>query len=181
MKATALLLTLGATVLQGAGMDVFDAVRNDQHLVLSNFLDQTGDANARDERGHTLLILAAYNGSGKSVDLLLKRGADLNLQDGMGTALMAASFKGFRPIVQRLLEAGAHVDERNGIGATALMFAAMTGKLGIVSLLMDWRANATARDERGLDAKRLAEQQGNTEMLKLLDSRRKKKFKADAH
>ena len=103
------------------------------------------------------------------MDLLLKRGADTHLQDGMGTALMAASVKSFRPIVQRLLYAGAGVDERKGIGATALMFAALTGKLSVVSLLMDSKADTSARDQRGLSAKRLAEQQGNTEMMRLLD------------
>lgn len=44
--------------------------------------------------------------------------------------------------MQRLLEGGAKVDQRNGVGATALMFA-----------------------------RRLAEQQGNDEMIKLLDKR----------
>ena len=149
---------------------IFDAARNNQTAVIARYLNQKGDPNKRDDRGHSLLILAAYNGSLESVDLLLKRGADTHLQDGMGTALMAASVKSFRPIVQRLLDAGARVDERNGIGATALMFAALTGKLSVVSLLMDSKADTSARDQRGLDAKRLAEQQGNTEMLGLLET-----------
>ena len=174
MKSILLFFALSMGLARAAGSDVFEAARNNQATVISHYLDQKGDPNKRDERGHSLLILAAYNGSLETVDLLLKHGADLHLQDGMGTPLMAASFKGFRPIVQRLLEGGARVDERNGIGATALMFAAMTGKLGVVTLLMDWRADAAARDQRGLDAKRLAEQQGNAAMMNLLDSRPRK-------
>ena len=86
----------------------------------------------------------------------------------MGTALMAASFKGSKPIVQRLLAAGAKVDDRNGVGATALMFAAMTGKIDVVRTLLNHRADSKATDQRGLDARQLAEQQGNDQMVNLL-------------
>ncbi len=174
MKLTFFFLVLSVSLARGADPDVFEAARNNQTKVISHYLEQKGDPDKRDERGHSLLILAAYNGSVEAVSLLLKHGANTQLQDGMGTALMAASFKGFRPIVQMLLASGARVDDRNGIGATALMFAAMTGKLGIVNLLMDWKADAAARDQRGLNARRLAEQQGNTEMVGLLDGRAKK-------
>ena len=174
MQRALVFFAISMGLLRGAETNVFDAARNNQSAVIGRFLDQKGDPNSRDEKGHSLLILAAYNGSTESVDLLLKHGADPHLQDWMGTPLMAASFKGFRPIVLRLLEAGARVDERNGIGATALMFAAMTGRFEVVSLLMERRADAGARDERGLDAKKLAEQQGNVEMMKLLESRGKK-------
>ena len=137
MKYALLIVATSIGVHAAEAPSIYDAARNNQSAVVSQFLDHKGDPNQRDERGHSLLILAAYNGSLETVDLLLKHGADPQMQDGMGTALMAASFKGFRPIVQRLLEGGAKVDQRNGVGATALMFAALTGKLSIVNLLMD--------------------------------------------
>jgi ankyrin repeat protein len=74
----------------------------------------------RDPNGHALLILAAYHGSLEAVDLLLAKGAHPNLQDNMGTALMAASFKGYAPIVRKLIASGAKVDDRNGTGASVL-------------------------------------------------------------
>ena len=151
------------------GSDVFTAARNNQIGEVAGFLNSKGDPNQRDEKGHSLLILAAYNGSLETVDLLLKKGANPHLQDGMGTALMAASFKGSKPIVQRLLAAGAKVDDRNGIGATALMFAAMTGKIDVVRTLLNHRADSKAIDQRGLDAKQLAQQQGNDQMVDLLE------------
>lgn len=155
-------------VLSAAGPEVFDAARNNQVVVLKPYLASKGDANARDDSGHTLLILAAYNGGKEAVDLLLKSGADVNLQDRMGTPLMAACFKGDLAIVNRLLSAGAHVNDRNGIGATALMFAALTARFEVVQVLRKHSADVDAVDERGLTARKLAEQQGNDGMVKVL-------------
>ena len=155
-------------LLFSAGDNVFDAVRNNQVAAVKTYLDQHGDPNRRDEKGHPLLILAAYNGSLESVDLLLQRGADPHMQDGMGTALMAASFKGSTQIVRRLLRAGARVNDRNGIGATALMFASLTGRFETAKLLLNYKADAAAVDQRGLDARKLAEGQGNEPMVRLL-------------
>ena len=67
----------------------------------------------------------------------------------MGTALMAAAFKGHKNIVNRLLAGGAKVNDRNGIGATALMFASMTGRFEVVRILMNHKADVNVRDERG--------------------------------
>ena len=164
-----ILILLGFSWTFAAAADVFDAARNNQVADVTSYLNDKGDPNRRDEKGHPLLILAAYNGSLETVDLLLKKGANPNLQDGMGTALMAASFKGSKPIVQRLLASGAKVDDRNGVGATALMFAAMTGKFDVVRTLLNHRADSKATDQRGLDAKQLAEQQGNDQMVNLLE------------
>lgn len=167
-----LILFLSLSVAFAADDAVFTAVRNNQLPAVQAYLDQKGDPNGRDEKGHTLLILAAYNGSLETVDLLLRRGADSHLQDGMGTALMAASFKGFTPIVRKLLATGAKVDERNGMGATALMFASLSGRFAVARLLMNHRADVAAVDQRGLDARKLAEGQGNAPMVQLLDGKR---------
>lgn len=167
MKTVCCLLMLVSCLR--AEVDIFAAVRNNQVDAARSYLNGRGDPNKRDAKGHTLLILAAYNDSIDTVDLLLKNGADVHLQDGMGTALMAAGFKGSREIVKRLLAAGARVDERNGIGATALMFAAMTGRVEVVKMLLKHRADIEARDSRGLNAKQLAEQQGNAPMVELLE------------
>ena len=170
MRSLIILFSLSSAF--AADNDIFAAARNNQAPAVQTYLDQKGDPNRRDENGHTLLILAAYNGSLETVDLLLKRGADCHLQDGMGTALMAASFKGFTPIARKLLASGAKVDERNGIGATALMFASLSGRFEVARMLMNHRADVAAVDQRGLDARKLAEGQGNEPMIKLLDRKR---------
>lgn len=156
------------TGLAAAEPGPFDAARTNDTAVLKRYLAGKGDPNRRDPNGHTLLILAAYNGARESVDVLLKNRADVNLQDGMGTALMAASFKGDIAIAQKLLAAGARVNERNGIGATALMFAALTARVETVRMLLKYRADAGALDQRGLSARGLAEQQGSDETAKVL-------------
>jgi len=167
-----LLIPASAILLAAAGPELFDAARNNQVAILKPYLESKGDPNARDEGGHTLLILAAYNGQKDAVDLLLKYGADVNSQDRMGTPLMAACFKGDKAIVDRLLKAGARVNDRNGIGATALMFAALTAQFEVVQVLRKHSADVDVVDERGLTARKLAEQQGNDEMVKVLENHR---------
>jgi uncharacterized protein len=168
MRAFLLVLAL-ATSLSAAGETAFDAARNNRIPELRSYLTTGGDVDGRDPNGHTLLILAAYNGSLEAVDLLLAKGAHPNLQDNMGTALMAASFKGYAPIVRKLIASGAKVDDRNGIGATALMFASMSARFEVVKILLKHQADVRATDSRGLTAKSLAEGQGNEKMLKVLN------------
>ena len=63
-------------------------------------------------------------GHEQMVEMLLKRGASVNLQDGKGyTALTAAAFRNHSSIVRRLLQAGAQSDLRTVYGHTALFMA----------------------------------------------------------
>ncbi|MBC7925521.1 MAG: ankyrin repeat domain-containing protein [Bryobacteraceae bacterium] len=95
---------------RAAEPDLFEAARNNDTGVLKKYLEAKGDPNRRDPKGHPLLTLASYNGSLEAVDLLLKQGAEPDVQDGMGTPLMAASFRGYLAIAKRLLAAGAQVN-----------------------------------------------------------------------
>ena len=139
------LLTISVSFAGNA--DVFNAARNNQVAAVATFLNQQGDPNLRDEKGHPLLILAAYNGSLETVDLLLKRGANPQLQDNMGTALMAASFKGSKPVVQRLLAAGAKVGEHQRRCANAVAIVDL--RSGSQKALHDWLGTfETCRHQR---------------------------------
>jgi hypothetical protein len=64
---------------------------------------------------------AAIAGRAEAVELLIKRGADVNLagQDG-GTALHGAAFLGHEKVVESLLRAGATVNVANKSGSTPL-------------------------------------------------------------
>ena len=93
------------------------------------WLNGGGDVDARDEDGSTLLMIAAFHRREPNVEMLLRRGAAVNLQTpGAGlTALMAATLKGDTAIVRRLLEAGAATGLRSGHGETALQIAKRKG------------------------------------------------------
>ena len=66
------------------------------------WLEGGGRADATYERGGvsglTLLMGAAFNGHERVVELLIRHGADINLQDSNGlTALMLAAIDGHEP------------------------------------------------------------------------------------
>ena len=73
----------------------------------------------------------------ESVKMLLDSGADINALGGFhGTALNAASSRGYVEIVHLLLERGAHMHTTSSYG-TALEAASSSGRIEIVQLLLD--------------------------------------------
>jgi ankyrin repeat protein len=90
---------------------------------------------ARDSTGRTALIEAVFGGHKDAVELLLKRGAEVNGQDADGwTALMEAASKGRTQIVKQLLAHGADVDVSSYNGCTTLRVAAR-GNAELATLL----------------------------------------------
>ena len=77
----------------------------------------------------TLLMLAAANGEEIVADLLLKRGAQVGLQDSNGTtALLEAAQMGHVQVMDMLLKRGAEVSLANNDGVTALTAAILHQK-----------------------------------------------------
>ena len=78
---------------------------------LTGFVDHGLPVDVADERGNTLLMLAAYHGHATTVTALLTRGADVDRLNERGQAPLAgALFKGEDDVVRVLLEAGADLD-----------------------------------------------------------------------
>ena len=71
-------------------------------------------------------------------------------------------------IAQRLISAHCDVDARNGAGQTALMMAAMFGRIDVVKLLVSSGAKLELSDRAGNTALSLAQQQANPQMIGLL-------------
>lgn len=87
---------------------LFDAARNGDTQLLSSALDAGVPVNLTNNKGDTLLNLAAYLEREETVAMLLARGADTERVSDMGfTALVCAVFRGNEPIARALLEAGA--------------------------------------------------------------------------
>jgi ankyrin repeat protein len=90
---------------------VFDLARFGATEELTAYLDAGVPANLTNDKGDTLLILAAYHGHPEAVAALLERGADpARVNDRGQTALAAAVFKQSGETVRRLLTAGADPD-----------------------------------------------------------------------
>ncbi|WP_159471151.1 ankyrin repeat domain-containing protein [Dyadobacter sp. 3J3] len=130
-------------------MGIFDAARNNNVVEIKSCLKYT-EINARDGRGSTPLILAAYYNNAEAAEALLIAGADIELCDRMGnTALMGACFKGYIRVAQLLIHYGASVETVNGNEATALTFAATFGHDALIELLLANGANPLKKDLSG--------------------------------
>jgi ankyrin repeat protein len=97
-------------VIELAGR-VFDLARGGHTDELAAYVDAGVPVNLTNDKGDTLLILAAYHGHPDTVAALLDRGGDPGrINDRGQTALAAAVFRQSTDIVTRLLAAGADPD-----------------------------------------------------------------------
>jgi uncharacterized protein len=97
-------------VIALAGL-VFDLARGGRTEELVAYLDAGVPANLTNDKGDTLLILAAYHAHPDTVAALLDRGADHGRVNDRGqTALGAAVFRKCTEAVERLVAAGADPD-----------------------------------------------------------------------
>ncbi|KAA0153563.1 hypothetical protein FNF29_02952 [Cafeteria roenbergensis] len=111
------------------------------------------DWNNAAEYGSTALVLAAERGHKDTVELLLDRGADIEVKDRYGsTALVLAAERGHKDTVELLLDRGADIEVKDRYGSTALMFAAECGHKDTVELLLDRGADPEAKTTAGKSA-----------------------------
>jgi uncharacterized protein len=110
-------------VIELAGL-VFDLARAGSTEELAAYVDAGVPVNLTNDKGDTLLILAAYHGYPDAVGALLDRGADHSRANDRGqTALAAAVFRQSADVVRRLMAAGADPDAGGpSARATAIFF-----------------------------------------------------------
>lgn len=146
------------------------AVREKSDRVVEVLLMQAQlDINARNGAGETALMLAALQGRLELAQRLIQQGASIS-QDGWNPLHYAAT--GPEPkIVALLLQRGAPIEARSPNGTTALMMAAGYGSEQSVTLLLAQHADATTRNERGLNASDFARLAGRESLTKRLESR----------
>jgi ankyrin repeat protein len=94
-------------VIELAGR-VFDLARRGDTEALASYVDAGVPVNLTNDKGDTLLMLAAYHGHGDTVRALVTRGADPGRANDRGqTPLAGAVFKKEPDVVRALLDAGA--------------------------------------------------------------------------
>ncbi|RBQ19689.1 ankyrin repeat domain-containing protein [Spongiactinospora rosea] len=87
---------------------MFDLARAGDTDTLAAYVDAGLPANLTNEKGDTLLMLAAYHGHAATVRALAERGADPGRANDRGqTPLAGAVFKKEPEVVRALLDAGA--------------------------------------------------------------------------
>ncbi|MER6113900.1 MULTISPECIES: ankyrin repeat domain-containing protein [Streptomyces] len=87
---------------------IFDMARSGRTEELVAYVDAGVPANLTNDRGDSLVMLAAYHGHADAVRALLERGADVDrINDRGQTPLAGAAFKGDTEVVKALLQGGA--------------------------------------------------------------------------
>ncbi|WP_031173634.1 ankyrin repeat domain-containing protein [Streptomyces durhamensis] len=118
--------------VQQLATKVFDLARHGDTDTLAAYVDAGVPVNLTDDRGDSLVMLAAYHGHLDAVIALLDRGADANRVNGRGqTPLAGAVFKGEDEIVRTLLAHGA--DPAAGT-PSAVEAARVFGRQGLLEL-----------------------------------------------
>ncbi|MFD0775065.1 ankyrin repeat domain-containing protein [Streptomonospora algeriensis] len=86
---------------------VFDFARRGETETLAAYLDAGVPVNLTNDKGDTLVMLAAYHGHARTAALLCERGADVDrLNDRGQSPLAGAVFKGEDEVVEVLLDHG---------------------------------------------------------------------------
>ncbi|MET8473708.1 ankyrin repeat domain-containing protein [Streptomyces sp. NPDC006422] len=111
---------------------IFDLARRGETEALVGYVDAGVPADLTNDRGDTLVMLAAYHGHAAAVRALLERGADANRANDKGqTPLAGAVFKGADDVIRALLDGGA--DPAAGT-PSAVDTARMFGRADLVEL-----------------------------------------------
>jgi ankyrin repeat protein len=126
---------------------------------VGNFLRIGYSPDTANAQGVPIVCVATRNGHKKIVELLLERGADVNVlsQDRGNSPLMEAAVRGDDLSVRRFLEAGANPNLVSKSGQTALMLAIGEGHKEIVRVLIEYRADLAIKDSLGMTARKYAE------------------------
>ena len=148
-------------MLKNLNKDLLNEAKQGNAKGVEKLLAGGAYADARDEEGHTPLMIAAANGNAEMAKILLRYGADPNADaKGRETVLIYAVFGGRADIVKMLLEKkrGANVNGKTKRGFTALMAAAAEGKTEIAKILLEQKEiSVNARTSYGWTALRYAE------------------------
>ncbi|MGX1674957.1 ankyrin repeat domain-containing protein [Streptomyces sp. NPDC055400] len=111
---------------------IFDLARRGESEQLAAYVDAGVSPDLTNDRGDSLVMLAAYHGHAEAVRALLARGADADRANDRGqTPLAGAVFKGADDVIRALLDGGA--DPEAGT-PSAVDTARMFGRAELVEL-----------------------------------------------
>lgn len=130
-----------------SGVGLLAAIESESIANVTAELDNGAPVDFIGEMGTPLQMAVAHNNI-PIINLLLARGATVDLQNQSGETALGIAILNLRPsIVQRLLDVGANANHRDGEGYTLLHLAASGGSLSIVEKLLQAGATVDAMKE----------------------------------
>lgn len=139
-------------------------------------LENGANGNVLDDQAYDLITIAAVNNDVEMIALGLEFGADPSAMTSPyeGTALIAAAHLGHVETVKLLIDAGAPLDHVNNLGWTALIESIVLGDGGkshteVLKRLVAAGANIHLADRQGRTPIQLAQQQGFSKMVSILE------------
>jgi ankyrin repeat protein len=147
--------------------DFFRAVRSNNASGVESLLRRGFDPNTRDEHGLTGLLIAIREPSPRVVQVLLASPqTNVELRNGNDESpLMLAAIKGQIDLVKQLIARDADI---NKPGWTALHYAASSGQVEIMKLLLEKYAFIDAQSPNGTTPLMMAAMYGSPDSVKLL-------------
>ncbi len=158
---------LSLSVNAGSYDDFFRAIKGDDASTIRDLLKRGFDPNTRDPQNQIGLFLALREPSPKVAQVLIDAPQTQveirNAQDE--SPLMMAALKGQEDFVAKLIARDADI---NKPGWTPLHYAATTGQVAIMRVLLEKHAFIDAQSPNGTTPLMMAAMYGTTESVKLL-------------
>src|SRR5688500_16811768 len=147
------------------------AVRASEKMAITAFIDDGINVNAQSEAdGRTPLISAAARGDLEVVNVLVQRGADVNVKDKRGYTALFHAIEAMYDDVALVLMSQPSLDPnaRGKNGTTALINYVWRTRKDAVEKLLERGADVNAQDADGDAPLHGAAQYGDVEILNLL-------------
>jgi uncharacterized protein len=151
----------------GSYEDFFIALKQDNPGTVTTLLSRGFDPDTRDPRGLPGLYVALRDGSLKAANALIdwpKTNVEIRTTQDE-SPLMIAALKGHAALAKKLIDRGADV---NKTGWTPLHYAATSGHLPIIELLLEQHAYIDAESPNGSTPLMMAAHYGSPAAVKLL-------------
>ncbi|KAF7186392.1 Ankyrin-2 [Pseudocercospora fuligena] len=159
------------------------ACANGSDIMVGQLLKAGADINAcvedlNDYHGWNALMFAASNGHSACVTQLLEHGIETSHTDAFGRSalhLVCSTTSAtvvdinLEVIAWKLIAAGSGVNDRDLLGYTPLIYAAESGKLRLVKILLEVRAGTGHKTVSGYTALTAARKNGHEEIAKILE------------
>jgi len=122
-----------------------------------------------DPSGSTPLLVSVENGHLNIAEILIYRGANVNLSGNLGvTPLHLAAERGFDDMVRLLIQKGAMLQAKDEMGASPLHYAVEKGKASIVQILLEKGSEPGETDNSGDTAIKIAVSKGRKDIIDML-------------